>query len=485
MDIALKSTVPEVIEVTKEKGLNYVFNGMKPFLGHGVMYCNLAPYPIFIRMRDGKIHHIPARPSNVEPFTEHTVWIEDQTVAVNRQGKEEQIRTLWKVRPGSIANGRVVYLSQWDVYLSSDLRALARANRENTECSTNDVVGGIDTIQLKLSALGQCPVGILYNDPYDEIGPLWTIIDGQIYEIKPEHDDSYADMFIVKFSSHKDHINNQISDYRLEELKDAFSRQDTFAINVEGYGLTIYRTLMDAKEAQADRKSEEVRRMAGISAKERERIKSEYVNEISAQKEQILKLTAENERLRRQLEIASGLATVSDQTNKRAHEQEVQHLQLKKEEARVAKSSNDVASSEIGMWSTAAKTAAVVVPLAVGGLGLYALKAGATAAACAAGTSAGFSGLASLSPTISTIRETLSRFTSGRVGLLKSAARGAVAVGSEVVSAIKSAMSGTASAIGKVATGIGRAALSAVESAGSAIGSAVSSVGSFVSSIFD
>lgn len=349
-----------------------IFDYTKARFRYEVTLFNISKVPLYCRTSDGTIAKIPRRVSVASDITpELYIRVVHQEIDQSRRVREKIQQ--YKVNSRNLDKGCAVYIKLLDLWVSPDKDALLSVPDEKD-------ISVLDQLKAKvhkaLYNMRQCPISVIIADPTRELNYVYAILDRSVYKLPVLHTRDYGKHCVVKFQAVDSMENDVIYDFELDEMKAAFAQHQGYTPRVGSYELQLFGTLEDAQEVLSEINTKHTKTILGITAREKEAAKLEYTNKIASLEGQIGDLTRQNEALRKQVEVMSGLVKLEDEAKKREHSTEIQNLQLDKEKAKVDKSRNDVTASEVGAGAATVKAAAIIIPAICGVLGICAVKFG-------------------------------------------------------------------------------------------------------------
>lgn len=453
------------------------FSRSRPHQGKQTVFFNVTKQPVYVRYNNGQIEKIPTRQSDLYPGERGSVYIEVLSGTFRGSVTFRSERTRYQVDSKTLANGAVAYIGEIDVHLSTNKNALAAIEYSAAEKKANSQ---LKQIANRIDNIKQCPIGVMLNDPTGSLKNVYMIVNDSVYEIPVHKESQYGPVNFVRFCGTSQSIKEAIVDFSISDMLEEFDKSGEFLVELDNYSCRLYPSFETAEEALSRQRAEIVKHISGASARETERLKLEYSTKIAELEATIKRLSRDNEDLREHIKSLSTISQVEESRRKREHDLAIQRMNIKKEEARVSKSELDIKSANIGVASSAVKSAAVIVPIAAAGAcGAFALASKLSAPAAVVAGATATAAIPSLG-----IASIFAAATAAIVGVFRD--KGLLSMASDTCSTISSGISNVVDTVvetgGKIVDTIVGGCESAISFAGDVISSVASGVGGFVGS---
>lgn len=372
--------VQDYHQIKVDQKENYLFDRARGHLEISHFILNGTKLLLYVRDAAGGIFKVPPRPCCCEQgnvILVNTVYNE-YTDQLNSQ----QTVARFKITPSRVGPGRMVYVRELGLYISSDQAMLSKLPLMEV---TPDVVKKA-VLSAELARLRQCPIRIILHDPSETLRNVYGIIDNQIYRIPVVKDPRFGGDCIIQFASKYENEAESIYSFDIDELKAAFS-SSTGCLKPEigNYNFLIYPTLADAEEYVSTVLRNTDKKLMLVGQQEREKLKQAYDSKISTLEDELRKKDGvirdqeqEIRGLRKLMELSAEKEKRDLQYTTFEHQTKIQSLARDREQAKVEKSENDLKVSNATTSATIAKTVAVTVPIALSAIGLYLSKGTAT-----------------------------------------------------------------------------------------------------------
>lgn len=367
--------LPQYVNVPWDKKDDPLFD---PRFAHSSIenfFLNGTKVPLYVRDLTGRIIYVPTRP-NCHP-NGNVIFISTTYRAYVNCQKDSITKERYRITPSMVSKGRAVYVRELGLYVSSDKDYLATVSMAVLpgEVSQSELISGT------LKRFGQCPIKVIINDPSEKIRNVYMVIENRVYQIEVGGNPKFGGTCIVQFASTSSDEAESIVDFDIEELRSAFTETGSMVPQIGDYQFIIFPSFVAAETHVNDTLKELDKQAIGLATREKESLKRTYEEKIktleyeNTRKDQVIKESETEIRgLRKQFELIGEREKREAQAVTLENTAALQQLALKKEQARVAKSRNDLQSSDISTTATVVKSAAVVAPLLIGALGMYMSK---------------------------------------------------------------------------------------------------------------
>jgi hypothetical protein len=370
------SPVQDYHQIQVDQKENYLFDRARGHLEISHYILNGTKLLLYVRDAAGGIFKVPPRPCCCEQG--NVILVNTVYTEYIDQINNKQTVTRFKITPSRVGTGRMVYVRELGMYVSSDPEMLRKLPLMEV---TPDVAKKA-LLSAELHRLRQCPIRIILHDPSEALRNVYGIIDNQIYRIPVVKDSRFGGDCIIQFASKYENEAESIYSFDIDELKAAFqSSSGCMKPEIGGYNFLIYPTLVDAEEYVTTVLRNTDKKLMLIGQQEREKLKQTYDSKIAGLEDDIRKKDA---LIKEQDQEIRGLRKLMDLTSEKEkrdlqyttfeHQARIQALARDREQAKVEKSENDLKVSNAATGAAIAKTAAVTVPIVLSAVGLYLSK---------------------------------------------------------------------------------------------------------------
>lgn len=365
------ANLPQYRQVALDKNDDYLFDPQHTHFQIAHYILNGTKVALFVKDLTGRIFRVPSRP-NCHPGG-NVIFVNTTYRTLVNNSKESRDVIRYRVTPAMVGKGRAVYIRELGLYLSTDQSFLSSLEREvlPQEVSPIEIISGT------LNQMKQCPIRIIINDPSETVKIVYCVIANQIYRIETINNPKFGGTCVVQFASTEDEPAD-ICTFDIEDLKMAFDENSQMKPEVGSYNFLMFPTMSAARTHIDDILKELDKQTIGLAAREKDLMKKQHdedlrllKNEINRKDQIIKEQETEIKGLRKMFELNCDREKREAQTNTLQVQEQLQQYAVQKEQARVAKSVNDLKSSEVSTSAVVAKSAAVVAPLVAGAIGVY------------------------------------------------------------------------------------------------------------------